>query len=127
MSTHVRIPVPVPNDTPTRSTADAAELSTTRERAALYAREQEAHGRYVAGAVGDQEAAALTIVEQDQRVRAMIAYSQTATREGVTRLVMSAAVASAVTVGAYALLGPAGGVLAVLGGVVGLKLWGGGR
>jgi len=127
MNIQVRIPVPIPSGTSTRSTADAAELSNTRDRAAVYAREQEAHSRCVVGAAGDQDAAALALIQQDERTRAMLAYSHTATREGVTKLVTHAAVGSAVTVGVHALLGPLGGVAAALGGMVGIKLLGGAR
>jgi hypothetical protein len=124
---HVRIPVPAPVGAATRSTDDAAKLLTTSERAAAYARAQEAHAGYIAAAAGDQEASALAVVDQDQRTRAMLAHAHTATGEGVTRFATTAAVASVVTVGSYAVFGPLGGVIAALGGVVVVKLFGGGR
>jgi hypothetical protein len=57
----------------------------------------------------------------------MLAHAHSATGEGVTRLAATAAVASVVTIGSYAVFGPLGGVIAALGGAAVVKLFGGGR
>ena len=116
MTGPVRIPLPAPTAPGTPSTADAANLAATRERAAGFEREQQARSLSFTGALGAQEDDWRILSGEQRQVRAILARAHSLKAEGRERLLGGGIWGALVTFTAFAVGGPVAAAVVAVGG-----------
>ena len=123
MTGPLRIPLPAPTAPGTPSTADAASLSATRERAEAFAREQQTRSLSITGAVGAQEDDWRILSGEQRHVRATLERARSLKAEGRERLLEGGIWGALVTFTAFVVGGPVTAAVFAVGGFAALTMW----